>query len=63
VLKPTASGDAGVLSLAFTRAPYSGRVRAQLSNTGLIGLVACFWNAREPAGCEAACAALVGGPP
>jgi hypothetical protein len=61
LVKPAGSGDAGILSLAFARAPYTGRVRAQLTKTGLVSLVACYWNAREPAACEAACSELLGG--
>jgi hypothetical protein len=60
VVKPPANGDAGVLTLSFTRAPYSGRVRAQLARSGAVALVACFWNAREPVACQAQCAQLLG---
>lgn len=50
---------AGVLSLAFDQAPYTGRLRATLDGTTITAL-ACFWNQREPAACEAACTALIG---
>ena len=63
VTRPSASGDTGVLTLSFARAPYTGRVRAQLARSGLISIVACFWNAREPSACEAACAPLLAGAP
>jgi hypothetical protein len=53
---------AGVLAFAFDRAPYKGRVRAVLDGTTVAAL-ACFWNEREPAACEAACTALIGSQP
>jgi hypothetical protein len=56
------STPAGVLAFRFTRAPYRGRVRAQLGG-GRIAAVACFGNQREPALCDADCAALIGAPP
>ena len=46
----------GVLTLTFTHAPYTGHARAELAKTGHIAARACFWNEREPAACEAACA-------
>lgn len=52
--------DAGVLSLSFTRPPYRGKLRAPIAKTGAIGVLACFWNVREPAACEAACNQLMG---
>lgn len=60
VVKPAANADAGVLSLAFTRPPYRGRVRAAIAKTGAMGVLACFWNLREPIACEAACTGLIG---
>lgn len=48
------------LSLAFARKPYRGRLKAQLSKDGRVALLACFWNEREPATCEASCTALLG---
>jgi hypothetical protein len=64
VVKPTLTtgpaSDSGVLSLAFARAPYRGRLRAQIGKTGAYAVLACFWNEREPAACEAACTQLVG---
>jgi hypothetical protein len=60
VVKPTVkTADSGVLSLAFTRAAYHGRVRAQIAKTGAYAVLACFWNEREPAACEAACSQLL----
>lgn len=60
VVKPTA--DPGVLSLAFERAPYRGRMVARLGGGKMIAL-ACFANQREPVACEAACAPLLGALP
>jgi hypothetical protein len=54
VVPPPAEG--GTLAFSFLRAPYDGRVRAELSSDGRIGARACFWNEREPKACEAACA-------
>jgi len=59
VVAPSAA--AGVLAFGFTRAPYRGRVRAQLGS-GRIAAVACFGNQREPARCDAECAAVIDGP-
>jgi hypothetical protein len=62
VVKPTVStAESGVLSLAFARGPYRGRLRAQIGKTGAYAVLACFWNEREPLACEAACASLLGG--
>ncbi len=52
--------DAGVLSLSFTRPPYRGKLRVPIAKTGALGVLACFWNVREPVACEAACAQLMG---
>lgn len=60
VVKPAAGATAGMMSLAFTHASYSGKLRAQLARDGHIGLLACFWNEREPVACETACTQLLG---
>jgi hypothetical protein len=61
VVKPTVkTAETGVLSLAFARAAYHGRMRAQIGKTGAYAVLACFWNEREPAACEAACSELLG---
>lgn len=61
VVKPTVkTAESGVMSLAFSRAPYRGRLRAQIGKTGAYAVLACFWNEREPIACEAACTQLVG---
>jgi len=57
VVKP--SSTAGTLSLRFERAPYHGRLRAELSK-GRITAVACFANQREPVACESACTTWIG---
>ena len=57
VVEPPAAG--GVLSFAFDKAPWSGRVRAIMA-TGEVAAVACFWNDREPVACEAACVGVLG---
>jgi len=58
--KPT--GDSGKLQLVFERAPYHGRLRANLDRGSVVAL-ACFANQREPIACDAACNALLGGAP
>jgi hypothetical protein len=58
VVAPTT--PAGVLAFSFEKAPYKGRVRAMLDGK-IVNALACFWNEREPAACEAACTALIGG--
>ena len=60
IVKP-ADLEPDTLSLAFVRKPYTGKLRAQLSKDGRVALLACFWNEREPAACEASCTALLGG--
>jgi hypothetical protein len=64
VVKPTVkTAESGVLSLAFARPPYRGRLRAQIGGPGktaAYAVLACFWNEREPLACEAACGQLVG---
>ena len=57
VVAPTT--PAGVLAFAFEKAPYKGRVRATLDGKTVTAL-ACFWNDREPAACEAACTGMIG---
>ena len=54
VVAPPAEG--GTLTFALARAPYHGRARADLARGGAMVARACFWNDREPAACEAACA-------
>jgi hypothetical protein len=49
------------VTFGFERAPYHGTLRAELASTGAVSALACAWNAREPAACEAACVALLGG--
>jgi hypothetical protein len=58
LVKPPAG--AGVLALGFERAPYRGRLRAQIG-PGTINAVACFANQREPRACEVACDGVLGG--
>ena len=58
-----AKSAGGPMTLAFARSPYHGRMRAQLAVPGAITAVACFWNQREPAACEAACTTLLGSQP
>lgn len=60
VVKPAVDADRGTLSLAFTRATYHGRLRAQLEASGQITALACFWNEREPGACESSCTGLLG---
>jgi len=57
VVEPPAQG--GVLAFAFDKGPWQGRVRAIIA-TGEVTAVACFWNDREPAACEAACVGVLG---
>ncbi len=61
VVKPAKAPDSGVLSLSFTRAPYTGKLRVQIGKTGAYAVLACLWNTREPIACEAACTVLLGG--
>jgi hypothetical protein len=56
------TGVDGVLSFAFARTPYRGRVRAQLA-AGRIALTTCFANQREPGACDAPCASVLRGAP
>ena len=48
--------EGGTLAFSFLRAPYDGRVRADLASDGHIAARACFWNEREPKACETSCA-------
>ncbi|MGE5183337.1 MAG: hypothetical protein ACM31C_14805 [Acidobacteriota bacterium] len=63
VVRPAAGADRGTLSLAFERAPYRGRLRAQLASDGAISALACFWNDREPLACSEGCTKLIGSMP
>ncbi|HEY0253705.1 MAG TPA: hypothetical protein VGC41_19375 [Kofleriaceae bacterium] len=58
VQKP-AVGERGTLSLGFDKAPYHGKLRADLAKTGEVSAVACVWSEREPKVCEAGCAELL----
>jgi hypothetical protein len=60
VTKPAAGSPSGVLSLSFTRPPYQGLLRSQISRNGSYAALACFWNQREPAACQAACTQFIG---
>jgi hypothetical protein len=60
VVKPSANN--GVLSLAFERTPYRGRLRARIGG-GKLTAIACFANQREPIACETACTGLLGAMP
>jgi hypothetical protein len=54
------SGDDGIFSATFERAPYKGRLRARVGG-GKITAIACFANQREPIACDTACAGVIGG--
>lgn len=60
IAKPTPGANVGVVSLGFERGEYRGTFRAQLTREGQVAALACFWNQREPAACEAGCGKLVG---
>ncbi|HEY5925906.1 MAG TPA: hypothetical protein VIV11_29665 [Kofleriaceae bacterium] len=60
VVKPAAGAASGVLSLAFERGVYRGKLRATLAKDGKVAALACFWNWREPIACEQACNGLIG---
>lgn len=49
----------GVFELAIERAPYKGRMRAQVGDGRVAGL-ACVANQRDPQSCEAPCKAMLG---
>ncbi len=63
VVQPAAGADRGVLSLGFEHGAYRGKLRAQLAKDGAASALACFWNEREPAACDAGCTALIGSLP
>ncbi len=63
LVQPAAGADRGTLSFTFERAPYRGRVRAQLASDGAISALACFWNDREPLACSEGCTKLIGSMP
>lgn len=56
----TPSGDDGIFSATFERAPYKGRLRARVGS-GKVTALACFGGQREPVACDAACAGILGG--
>jgi len=56
IVKP--EGARGVLAFTLERGAYRGRVRAQVDG-GSVTALACYHNLREPAGCEATCAAFL----
>ena len=60
VVKPAAGATSGVLSLAFERGVYRGKLRATLAKDGKLAALACFWNFREPIACDHACNGLLG---
>lgn len=60
VVKPTPNAVGGTASLVFEKAPYHGKLRAQLIKDGHMTLLGCFWNEREPVACETACTQLIG---
>jgi hypothetical protein len=59
VVQPPKNVAAGLLSLAFAAEDHHGRVKAQIAKSGAIAVLACFWNQREAAACEAACKPLL----
>lgn len=60
VVKPE-SGD-GIVSLAFAKPPYTGRLRVRTAGGALTAL-ACFANQREPKACDGPCTQLLGALP
>lgn len=56
----TPTGDDGIFSATFERAPFKGRLRARVGASKITAL-ACFGNQREPVACDSACAGLLGG--
>ena len=54
------SGDDGIFSATFERAPFKGRLRARVGG-GKVTALACFGNQREPIACDSACAGVLGG--
>jgi hypothetical protein len=61
VVQP-AKPDDGIVTLAFTKGVYNGRLRARVA-AGKVTALACFANDREPGACEASCTKLLGGLP
>ena len=53
------AASGGVLELAIERAPYKGRIRAQVGD-GKVAGIACVANQRDPASCVAPCKAMLG---
>jgi len=49
-----------ILTASFEHGDYHGKLHAQLATSGDLTALACFWNPREPAACEAACVKLLG---
>lgn len=62
IVKPTSEDGTGLVTLAFSKPGYTGRLRARIES-GTITSLACFANEREPVACEAACTALLGSLP
>lgn len=62
LVKPTAEDGQGILSLAFARPGYTGRLRARIAS-GSITALACFANERETVACTTTCTALLGSLP
>ena len=62
IVKPTSDDGTGLVTLGFSKAGYTGRLRARIES-GTITSLACFANEREPAACEAACTQLLGSLP
>ena len=62
VVQPTAdtTSEGGLLSLAFGKGGYAGRMRARIERDQITAL-ACFANDRERTICETACATLLAG--
>lgn len=58
VQKPVA-GERGTLALGFDKAPYHGKLKAELMKTGEVSALACVWSEREPKVCETGCAELL----
>jgi hypothetical protein len=62
IVKPATgenSDGRGLVSLAFTKPGYTGRLRARIESGGVTAL-ACFANEREQIACETACTNLLG---
>ncbi len=59
LVKP--DGD-GIVSAAFTKGAYTGRLRARIAD-GSITTLACFANQREPKSCDAPCTTVLGALP